>query len=622
MTETESGADVDTLNLSYAEERGERPLPQQVLASVFGFSSFRGRQEEIIDTVCNGGDALVLMPTGGGKSLCYQIPALVRAGVAVVVSPLIALMADQVAALQQTGVAAACLNSTLDGAEQTRVEQAMRTGVLDIVYIAPERLMQPRTLALLEQCTLALFAIDEAHCVSQWGHDFRPEYMQLAELAGRFPDVPRMALTATADLPTRTEIIERLQLRDAARFVHSFDRPNICYRVAERRRARQQLVRFIRDEHPGGAGIVYCLSRRKTEATADWLGAQGFVALPYHAGLPAATRAAHQSRFLREEGVIIVATVAFGMGIDKPDVRFVAHLDLPASIEAYYQETGRAGRDGEPADAWMLYGLGDVVQRRRMIEEGDAPDARKRVERSKLDAMLAYCELAACRRRHLLAYFGETHTADCGHCDTCLDPPATWDATRAARMALSAVYRTGQRFGAAYVVDHLRGVDSDRSTRFGHERLSTFGIGTELGQQQWRSVLRQLTALGHLHVDTAGYGGLRLSGASRTLLRGEQTLQLRVDRKDKRQRKSTPSDLPPIEIEDEPLWEALRALRTRLAREQDVPPYVVFPDRALREMLQRRPTDRAAFADVPGVGSAKLDAYGDVFTELIATFSE
>lgn len=592
--------------------------PQTVLQSVFGYPHFRGRQAEIIDTVCAGHDALVLMPTGGGKSLCYQIPALVRAGVTIVVSPLIALMADQVAALRQLGVAAACLNSTLDGQEQADIERGMRSGELDVVYIAPERLMQPRTLELLGACTLALVAIDEAHCVSQWGHDFRPEYMQLAQLPGRFPQVPRIALTATADTATRAEIAERLQLQQARMFIHSFDRPNIRYRVAERAQARQQLLAFIREEHAGAAGIVYCLSRRKVDATAEWLTLQGLTALPYHAGLPAERRAQHQARFLREDGVVIVATVAFGMGIDKPDVRFVAHLDLPSSVEAYYQETGRAGRDGAPADAWMLYGLGDVVQRRRMIEQGEAPEARKWVERNKLDAILAYCELASCRRVQLLGYFGETREAPCGNCDTCLQPPETWDATRAARKALSAVFRTGQRFGTAYVVEHLRGVTSERSTRQGHDQLSTFGIGDELGDKPWRSVLRQLIALGYLQMDVAGYGGVCLTASSRPLLRGEQTLSLRVDRKEKNKRTQARMDAPPIEIEDEPLWEDLRALRLQLARDQDVPPYVIFHDSTLREMLARRPRDSAAMADVPGVGDKKLAAYGEAFTRVIA----
>lgn len=591
-----------------------------VLESVFGYDAFRGQQADIIGHVIGGGDALVLMPTGGGKSLCYQIPALVRPGVAVVVSPLIALMADQVAALRQLGVAASYLNSTLDTESQAAIERDMAADALDIVYIAPERLLQPRTLKLLQRCQIALFAIDEAHCVSQWGHDFRPEYRQLATLSGQFADVPRMALTATADLPTRAEIVERLALEDAAHYLHSFDRPNIQYRVTERGNAKQQLADFIDHEHPDRAGIVYCLSRRKVEDTAEWMTRAGHTALAYHAGLSPAMRAHHQSRFLREEGVIICATVAFGMGIDKPDVRFVAHLDLPASIEAYYQETGRAGRDGQPAIAWMLYGLGDVVQRRRMIEQGAAGEDRKRVERAKLDAMLAYCEIASCRRVNLLGYFGENLEHACGNCDTCLNPPQTYDATRYARMALSAIYRTGQRFGTGYVIDHLRGVHSDRARDLGHDALSTAAIGDDLSSRHWRSIIRQLIALGYIRVEQA-YGGLQLAAGCRDLLRGEKTLELRVDRSDKRPRRPTRKELPPVEIEDEPLWEALRALRTELAREQDVPPYVIFHDATLREMLARRPTDVNDLADVPGIGAKKRDAYGRAFVATIAQYS-
>ncbi|MDN5870159.1 MAG: DNA helicase RecQ [Nitrococcus sp.] len=591
--------------------------PESILKTTFGFDAFRGRQQAIIETLLHGGDALVLMPTGGGKSLCYQVPALLRRGFGVVVSPLIALMADQVAALRQTGVAAAYLNSSLATAEQRAVEQQMLAGTLDLVYIAPERLMQPRCLDLLGRCQIALFAIDEAHCVSQWGHDFRPEYLQLAALAECFPRIPRIALTATADLSTRREIVERLRLHDAQPFIHSFDRPNICYRVAERSGGRTQLLRFIGGEHASEAGIVYCLSRNKVEQTAAWLCEQGITALPYHAGLDHATRAAHQQRFAREDALVIVATVAFGMGIDKPDVRFVAHLDLPASIEGYYQETGRGGRDGRPADAWMLYGLGDVVQRRRMIEQSESSEARKRVERHKLDAMLAYCEISTCRRAQLLRYFGEQPQAACGHCDTCLTPPATWDATEAARKLLSAVYRTGQRFGAQYLIEHLRGEADERAAKFGHRRLSTFGIGTELSAKQWRSLIRQLVAHGYLDVDLDGYGGLRLGERARPLLRGEQPLHLRRDRTPERP-SSQAKPRADIAPKDAALWETLRALRKRLAAEQGVPGYVIFHDTTLLEMVARRPASDAEFLALTGVGERKLEAFGAPFMQAIA----
>lgn len=590
-----------------------------LLRETFGYETFRGQQEAVIKALCAGQDALLLMPTGGGKSLCYQIPAMLRDGVGVVVSPLIALMADQVAALRQLGVRAAYLNSTLGAAEQDEIERQVLEGELDLLYIAPERLMQPRCLDWLNGAEIALFAIDEAHCVSQWGHDFRPEYMQLGELAEHFPAVPRMALTATADFPTRREIAERLQLRGAGHFIHSFDRPNIRYRVAERNGGRNQLLQFIRQEHPGCAGIVYCLSRRKTEETARWLSERGVTALPYHAGLDHRTRADHQSRFLREDGVVIVATIAFGMGIDKPDVRFVAHMDLPASMEAYYQETGRAGRDGQPADAWMLYGLNDVVQRRRMIEDSDSNEVRKRVERHKLDAMLAYCELTACRRRHLLAYFGEENETDCGNCDTCLSPPETRDATEPARKLLSAVYRTGQRFGAQYLIDHLRGSVDPRAERLGHTRLSTFGIGPELSQKEWRTLIRQLVARGYIAPDLEGYGGLHLCDGARPLLRGEQTLHLRKESETRKTKRSaSPAAAPELAPADLPLWEALRALRKRLADEQGVPSFVIFHDTTLKDMAERRPADDDEFLALHGVGRKKLETYGQPFMQAIA----
>jgi ATP-dependent DNA helicase RecQ len=592
--------------------------PEVILEKTFGYARFRGQQREIIETVVAGDDALVLMPTGGGKSLCYQIPALVRPGVAIVVSPLIALMAGQVEALRQVGVAAACLNSSLGLAEQRRIERQMLDARLDIVYVAPERLLKARCLDLLARCRVALFAIDEAHCVSQWGHDFRPEYLQLAMLAERFPGVPRIALTATADLATRREIGERLAMPNARRFVHGFDRPNIRYRVAERANSGRQLLQFIRDEHPGEAGIVYCLSRAKTERTAQTLAAQGVTALPYHAGLAHATRERHQRRFLREDGVVIVATIAFGMGIDKPDVRFVAHLDMPASVESYYQETGRAGRDGEPADAWMLYGLNDVVQRRRMIEDSEAGEARKRVERQKLDAMLAYCELASCRRANLLRYFGEEVLAACGNCDTCLAPPTTWDATEPAQKLLSAVYRTGERFGAGYLIEHLRGEASERAEHYGHTRLSTFGVGADLPVKQWRSLIRQLIARGTLENLSDAYGALRLTGDAEAVLHRKQRLHLRLDRTPPSKRERRRSSAATIAPADQALWEALRAERKRLADEQGVPAFMIFSDASLRDMLARRPRSPDEMLAVNGVGEKKLARYGAAFLRVIA----
>ena len=500
-----------------------------VLHRTFGYPGFMGRQEAVIEHTVAGGDSLVLMPTGGGKSLCYQIPAIVRDGVGVVVSPLIALMRDQVEGLRQTGVRAACLNSTLSYREVLEVEAAVRRGLLDLLYVAPERLLGERTLELLANTPLALFAIDEAHCVSQWGHDFRPEYQQLSALPERFPDVPRIALTATADEPTRREIVSRLGLGRAAMFVSGFDRPNIRYAVIPKNRARRQLGRFLEERHPGAAGIVYCLSRRRVDDTAEWLRGTGVDALPYHAGLGAAVRRRNQDRFQRDDGVVMVATIAFGMGIDKPDVRFVAHLDLPKSIEAYYQETGRAGRDGEPADAWMVYGLQEVVALRQMVEGSKAGEMRKRLEVRKLDAMLGYCELTTCRRQTLLTYFGETLSDPCGNCDNCLTPVAAWDATEVSRKALSCVSRTGQMFGAGYLIDVLRGSDNERIRRFGHDRIPTHGAGNDLDPYRWRSVFRQLVARGLLSVDMEGYGSLRLTEASQPVLRGEEEVLMRRD---------------------------------------------------------------------------------------------
>ena len=595
--------------------------PHEVLERVFGHDAFRGEQEAIIDHVAEGGDALVVMPTGGGKSLCYQIPALLRDGVAVVVSPLIALMQDQVDALLQAGVRAAYLNSTLTFAEVRAIETDTRAGSLDLLYIAPERLMGERTLALLDELRVALFAIDEAHCVSQWGHDFRPEYLQLSVLHERYPDVPRIALTATADAPTRREIGERLGLGDARVFVSGFDRPNIRYAIVPKRKPRDQLLGFLDAEHRGHAGIVYCLSRRRAEDTAQWLRDQGYDALPYHAGMNADQRKRHQDAFVREDAVVIVATIAFGMGIDKPDVRFVAHLDLPKSIESYYQETGRAGRDGAPADAWMAYGLSDVVTLRQMVEGSGADEQRKRIEVRKLDALLGLCELTTCRRLALLAYFGEERTDPCGNCDNCIAPPEAWDATEAARKALSCVYRTGQRFGAGYVIDVLRGGNSERILSFGHHRLSTFGIGADIDANTWRSVFRQLVARGLMRVDIEGFGSLKLTEASRTVLRGECELHLRRDapaaRRSRRERpdRAVRTALGPAR---QPLFDALRARRRELAKEQGVPPYVIFHDTTLEAMAEQQPLTLEEFAALPGVGEKKLERYGTIFIEVIA----
>jgi ATP-dependent DNA helicase RecQ len=601
----------------------------QLLHDVFGYSTFRGPQKAIVEHVAAGGDALVLMPTGGGKSLCYQIPALLRRGVGVVVSPLIALMQDQVAALEQLGVKAAFYNSSQEADVADAVVARLVRGELDLVYVAPERLLTPRFLALLERLQagpgLALFAIDEAHCVSQWGHDFRPEYRELTVLHERFPKVPRIALTATADAPTRAEIVERLALQDARQFVSSFDRPNIRYRVLQKANARQQLLTFLQTEHAGDAGIVYCLSRKKVNETAAWLAGEGWGALPYHAGLDAATRVANQKRFLREEGVVMVATVAFGMGIDKPNVRFVAHLDLPKSMEGYYQETGRAGRDGLPADAWMTYGLGDVVSMRQMLASGDAPEERKRVERQKLDALLGFCESTACRHQTLLRYFGEEHPGRCGNCDNCLDPVDTWDATAAAQLALSCVYRTGQRFGVGHLIDVLLGKVTPQVERFRHNAVSTFGAGADLAQAQWSSVYRQLVAAGLLAVDIEGYGGLHLTDAARPVLRGEQPVSLRRDTEVKkaartrggRTKGGADARAALAGANENPLWAALKARRLELAREQGVPPYVIFHDSTLLEILSRRPKNLAALTGISGVGQAKLTRYGEAFLKVL-----
>lgn len=595
--------------------------PNRILKEVFGYDAFRGPQQQIVDHVIAGGDALVLMPTGGGKSLCYQIPAIAREGVGIVVSPLIALMHDQVTALRQLGVRAAYVNSSLTGAEASEVERQMRAGELDLVYVAPERLCTERFLAQLPHTPLALFAIDEAHCVSQWGHDFRPEYRQLTALHERFPDVPRMALTATADQPTREDIVAQLELGEAERFISGFDRPNIRYTVTPKASAKKQLLRFIETEHPGEAGIVYCLSRKKTEATAEFLSEHGHTAIPYHAGLDAEVRKAHQDRFILEEGLIVVATIAFGMGIDKPDVRFVAHLDLPKSMEAYYQETGRAGRDGLPSDAWMTYGLQDATLVRSFITNSDAPPQQKQLENRKLDTLLAYCETTQCRRHVLLRYFGETPDGSgCGNCDTCTSPVETWDATDAARKALSCAYRTEQTFGAAHLIDVLLGNDTEKVLRFRHHEVSTFGIGADLSKKQWSSVYRQLIAMGMLSVDGL-HGSLRLTAAARPVLTGEQSLTLRKDPEQKKRGRRparTKRDLQFTNRADSELFQALRAKRLELAREQGVPPYVVFNDSSLMEMAMDRPADAGAMRNISGVGDRKLTQYGETFLDVIA----
>lgn len=589
-----------------------------VLRDIFGYPAFRGEQAQIIDHVAGGGDALVLMPTGGGKSLCYQIPALLRPGCAVVVSPLIALMQDQVDAMTQLGVKAAVLNSTLDWREAQAVEQAMFSGGLDLVYIAPERLLLDRTLALLDALSeagkLALFAIDEAHCVSQWGHDFRPEYLQLSALHERYPAVPRIALTATADHATRNEILARLGLGEARVFLSSFDRPNIRYTVVEKDNAKKQLLGFLAGRQ-GQAGIVYCLSRKKVEETAEWLSAQGYPALPYHAGLPAPERAANQRRFLREEGLIMCATIAFGMGIDKPDVRFVAHLDLPKSIEAYYQETGRAGRDGEPSEAWMAYGMQDVALQHARIAESGAAEGQKILESQRLTALLAYCEAPRCRRQVLLNYFGEERVP-CGNCDVCAEPPELWDGTQAAQKALSAIFRTGMRFGVTHLTDILRGKATDKVKQWNHDQLPTFGVGGDLDDHAWKSVFRQLAAAGLVHVDMAEHGALQLTETAREVLKGQRTVQLRRPMRRKaapaRSSRTVVSDLSAA---DDALFQLLRKWRADTAREQSVPAYVILHDKTLRELADVRPTSHGLLAGITGMGSAKIEHYG---TELLA----
>ena len=595
---------------------------EHILKNTFGYDSFRGFQEQAIAQVVAGRDAMVLMPTGGGKSLCYQIPALQRAGVGVVISPLVALMEDQVWGLRQLGVNAECLHSGIDYSYQRQVEQELLTGQLDILYVAPERLLMESTQRLLDQVRISVFAIDESHCVSQWGHDFRPEYLQLSRLKERFADVPRIALTATADRRTRQEIIERLGLADAQVFIDSFNRPNIFYRISQKQQGKKQLLKYLEAEHRDDAGIVYCLSRKRVEQVAQWLSDQGRKALPYHAGMPPEIRKENQQRFLKEDGLIIVATIAFGMGIDKPDVRFVAHLDLPRSIEAYYQETGRAGRDGLPATAWMVYGLQDVVLLRQLQARSNASEQIQRIEQQKLDAMLALCEVTSCRRQVLLNYFDEPMDTPCGHCDLCLEPVTTWDGTEAARKALSCIYRTGQRFGVAHLIDVLTGKKTAKVQQFGHERLSTFGIGQGLGQAQWRSVFRQLVARSYVNVDLDGYGALQLNAICRPLLRGEETIALREDRFEQPRHPSGSSVSAErgrivVREEEKPLWEALRTLRRNLAEAQSVPAYVIVNDKTLFEMLRIRPTDKLAFGQITGIGQHKLEKYGEAFLNVL-----
>lgn len=602
---------------------------QRILETTFGYKSFRGPQSGIVETIINGDDALVLMPTGGGKSLCYQVPALVRPGTAIVVSPLIALMHDQVDALLEVGVDAAFLNSTLDGYQQRDIEQRFNAGTLKLLYVAPERLLQERTLSMLEQGQVSLFAIDEAHCVSQWGHDFRPEYRQLRTLHTRFANVPRIALTATADERTRNEIAVELNLDGAARFVASFDRPNIRYTIAEAgsMATKERLWQFIESEHPTDAGIVYCLSRKSVEETAAWLTKRGRSAIAYHAGLPADVRHAAQSRFLAEDGLIVVATIAFGMGIDKPDVRFVAHLNLPKSIEAYYQETGRAGRDGEPANAWMAYGFQDLIQQRHWINQSDGSEEHKRVQSQRLDTLIGLCETAACRRQALLAYFGERLDQPCGNCDNCLTPPKTQDGTVAAQKALSTVYRTGERFGVTYVVEVLTGKSNARITQNGHNKLSVHGIGDEYDAQGWRHLFRQLVAAGHLAPDDEGHGTLQLTDSARPLLKGETTFEMRVAAPrgatgSSKSKRSTAKAKITVAANDSGLFEALKSLRRELASKAKVPPYVICHDRTLAELAAEKPQSPDKLRDITGLGAAKIKRYGAALLATISGFAD
>jgi len=606
----------------------------QVLNRTFGYQEFRPPQDQIIQTLLNGEDAFVLMPTGGGKSLCYQIPALVRNGIGIVISPLIALMQDQVDALTQAGIRAACMNSSMSSAHNAHTEQLALNGELDIIYLAPERLTLQRTLEWLSQCQLSLFAIDEAHCVAQWGHDFRSDYLQLSLLQQHFPAIPRIALTATADVKTREEIVFRLGLQNAKLFVSGFDRPNIQYRITQKNNPKAQLLNFLQAEHQNQAGIVYCLSRKKVDSTAQWLTEQGINALPYHAGLDKTVRQVNQQRFLREDAIVMVATIAFGMGIDKPDVRFVAHLDLPKSIEAYYQETGRAGRDGQPATAWMAYGLEDVIKLKQMMAKSEGDEQFKRIEQQKLNAMLGLAELTDCRRKMLINYFGDQlsnhyqNSKHCGNCDNCITPVKTWDATEASRKALSCVFRTDQRFGTVHLINVLRGKNSEKITQFNHQNISTFGIGTDLSDGQWRSVFRQLVAHGYLDVNY-DYGQLSLNESSRKLLQGKETLTLRLDnfesvgRSNNRTSSNKNRAHKDFEIpeQEQALWQALRDCRTQLAREQGIAPFMIFHDATLKSMLQLKPKNQHEFGSLSGVGQKKLDQYSPAFLTVLEQFS-